>query len=348
MESNAGGSNAHVCLECAVAFYVVDAVDPLISEPDFLVGFHLFALLGCHGGVLTIGGEQFRIQVLDASNTPHQVERVRPGVHINVSSSVFVLYEMTEKGPDPIATAFAISSTIVMTAAHNVVTRELEDESKNEQMSDKQEMEARGQDFCTNNLMIAHLLHKDTKGVVTVEGDAISVTLARYHYFHDWAFLKVSDGVELTSFIPVGTAPEDLPQRGTLDKIYIYHCPVKIFRESRKQTSVHAMPKEASVGIISEKSLSFQNGGFSGSCGGPYVFRNKVVAFHTASENDVVDFEMLDEHKEVGGRKRKKTILDKTKEVAESCTSSHTCLGTGTILQARSGIMKILSGEISI
>lgn len=255
---------------------------------------------------------------------------------------------MTEKGPDPIATAFAISSSVVMTAAHNVVTRELEDESKNEAMTDEQEMAARKQDFCTANLMIAGLLHKDSKGVATVAGKGISVTLARYHYFHDWAFLKVSEGVQLTSFIPVATSPDDLPHRGTLEKIYIYHCPVRIFRESRKATSVHAMVKEASVGTISEKSLSFQNGGFSGSCGGPYVFRNKVVAIHAASENDIVDFEMLDEYKEVHGRKRKKSILDKTKEVAESCSSSHMSLGTGIILQARSGIMKVLSGEIAI
>ena len=143
--------------------------------------------------------------------------------------------------------------------------------------------------------------------------------------------------------------PEELPERGTLEKIYIYHCPVKIFRESRRRTSVHAMPKEASVGTISDKSLSFQNGGFLGSCGGAYVFRNKVVALHVASSNDIVDFKMLDEDMQVGTRrKRKKTLIEKAKEVAESCASSHANLGTGIILQARSsGIMKVFRGEVA-
>ena len=273
--------------------------------------------------------------------------------HINVSDAVFVLYENTDEGPDPIATAFAVSDSLVMTSAHNVVTRPgAEDDDLNgEEMTDEEEKSERdrGKDLCIDNLMIARLLHKDGNGMITVEGDSFPVALAHYHYFHDWAFLKVCGGGQLSTTIPLATTPEELPQRGTLEKIYIYHCPVKIFRDSRKRTSVHAMPKEASVGTISDKTLSFQNGGFSGSCGGPYVFRNKVVALHVASQSDTVDFEMLDEYEEVStGRKRKKTMIEKTIEVAESCTSSHTSLGTGIILQARSGIMKIIRSELTV
>ena len=140
----------------------------------------------------------------------------------------------------------------------------------------------------------------------------------------------------------------DLPKRGTLEKMYIYHCPVSIFREERSETSVHAIPKEVNVGTVAEKFLSFQNGGFRGSCGGPYVFHNKVVALHVELLNDAVDFEMLEEQEitTLRGRKRKLTMAEKTKEVAESCVSSHTSLGTGILLTKRSGLMKVYSGEI--
>eukprot|EP00339_Tiarina_fusa_P014072 CAMPEP_0117024420 /NCGR_PEP_ID=MMETSP0472-20121206/18142_1 /TAXON_ID=693140 ORGANISM="Tiarina fusus, Strain LIS" /NCGR_SAMPLE_ID=MMETSP0472 /ASSEMBLY_ACC=CAM_ASM_000603 /LENGTH=414 /DNA_ID=CAMNT_0004730855 /DNA_START=42 /DNA_END=1284 /DNA_ORIENTATION=+ len=292
--------------------------------------------------------ERLNIFVQQQQQHAEQEQKQTAAVHINRSSAVFVLYEKTDRGPDPIATAFAVSSSLLMTAAHPVVTRPGDDDN-GEKMTDTDEKAAQGmeRDFCVDNLMIGRVLHKAVDGTITVEGDALRVTLAHYHYFHDWAFLKVCEGAELTDFIPLATTQDELPPRGTLEKIYVYHCPINSFRDSRKATSVHVLPKEASVGTVAEKSLSFQNGGFAGSCGGPYVFRNKVVALHVASENDAYDFEMLDDRViETKNKKRKMSLAEKTKLVAESCASSHASLGTGIILQVRSGLMKVYNGEI--
>ena len=61
------------------------------------------------------------------------------------------------------------------------------------------------------------------------------------------------------------------------------------------------------------------NGGFNGSSGGPYVFRDNVVAMHTESSSDVVSFEMLEdsEVQATRTRKRKMNEVEKTMEVAE-------------------------------
>jgi len=103
------------------------------------------------------------------------------------------------------------------------------------------------------------------------------------------------------------------------------------------------MPKEVSIGPVEERFLSLQNDGFRGSCGGPYIFRNKVVALHIDSANEPVDFEMLEEEIKAG-RKRTMVKIDKVLAVAESTVSSHTSLGTGLILQVRSGLMKVYNG----
>ena len=104
------------------------------------------------------------------------------------------------------------------------------------------------------------------------------------------------------------------------------------------------MVMEASVGIVNVKTLNFQNGGFPGSCGGPYIFRNKAVALHVDSISTTKTIEDLKNESTTTrmGKKRKLTMAEKTTKVAESCSSSHSSLGTGIILRVRSGIMSLL------
>eukprot|EP00978_Attheya_sp_CCMP212_P009662 scaffold22944_cov31-Attheya_sp.AAC.1 len=114
---------------------------------------------------------------------------------------------------------------------------------------------------------------------------------------------------------------------------------------------LHVMVKEASVGIVNPKNLNFQNGGFPGSCGGPYIFHNKAVALHvdsvstTTTVKDLQNEETTVKKGKKAGEKRKLTIAENTTMVTESCASSHTSLGTGIILQVRSGIMHLLKDE---
>ena len=107
------------------------------------------------------------------------------------------------------------------------------------------------------------------------------------------------------------------------------------------------MVKEASVGIVGRKTLNFQNGAFPGSCGGPYMFRNKAVALHVDSVSTTkVAEDFAEERKECkGGKKRKLTKEEITRKIADSCASSHTSLGSGILLAVRSEIMNLLDGS---
>ena len=100
------------------------------------------------------------------------------------------------------------------------------------------------------------------------------------------------------------------------------------------------MQKEASVGVIGVKTLTFENGAFPGSCGGPYIFRNKAVALHTESASTTKTAE--DIKGEASGRKRKLQPAEITRMMVDSCVSSHTSLGSGIMLHVRSGIMGLL------
>lgn len=134
-----------------------------------------------------------------------------------------------------------------------------------------------------------------------------------------------------------------MPPRGSTEKIYIYHCPVGVFVDDTAMDACHVMVKEASLGIISEKTLSYQNGAFPGSCGGPYIFRNKAVALHTESTSTTKTAQDIQNEPTVsGGRKRRLSQLEVVEMVADSCVSSHTSLGSGIVLHVRSGIMDLM------
>ena len=91
---------------------------------------------------------------------------------------------------------------------------------------------------------------------------------------------------------------------------------------------------DASVGLIGPKTLNFQNGAFPGSCGGPYMYRNKAVALHVDSVSTTKVAENFAEEKTTGkkGRKRKLTGKEMTGKIADSCASSHSSLGSGILL----------------
>jgi hypothetical protein len=149
---------------------------------------------------------------------------------------------------------------------------------------------------------------------------------------------------EFPFIIPVGTQASDVPQPTTLEKLFIYHCPVQLFLDDDEIDACHVMVKEASVGIVGQKTLNYQNGAFPGSCGGPYIFRNKAVALHIDSVSTTKTAEALRNEKGTtsSGRKRKLTTAETALMVADSCASSHSSLGTGILLYVRSEIVALL------
>ena len=98
----------------------------------------------------------------------------------------------------------------------------------------------------------------------------------------------------------------DIPTAATLEKLHVYHCcPVQLFLDDPDLDRCHVMQKEASVGLIGVKSLTFQNGAFPVSCGGPYIFRNNAVALYTEFTRTTKTAEDIKAEASASGRKRK-------------------------------------------
>jgi len=169
----------------------------------------------------------------------------------------------------------------------------------------------------------------------------------------DWACLKLS-GDKAAPFpvvVPVATKDSEMPEPTSTEKLFICHCPVQLFLDDADIEVCHVMVKEASVGLVGPKTISFQNGAFPGSCGGPYVFCNKAVVLHVDSVSATKTANDLRNKATTvltpSGRKRKLTEAEITCMVADSCASSHARLGSGSgmTLHVRSGIMMLLQAR---
>lgn len=239
--------------------------------------------------------------------------------------SCFIVATITKA--EAIGTAFAISKNLLLTACHNVVTQSQSDGSNN----------------VTLDLKVASGLKRSGTDIVSEETGRL-VKVHKYCIDVDWACLTLADSEQSTfsSFIPLATASSDMPPRGSTEKLYIYHCPVDLFLGDDTLETCHAIVKEASLGIIGQKTITFQNGAFPGSCGGPYIFRNKAVALHTESTSTTKTAEDIRDERTDQGRKRKLTPLQVVEMVADSCVSRHTSLGSGIVLHVRTGIMELL------
>lgn len=139
------------------------------------------------------------------------------------------------------------------------------------------------------------------------------------------------DSPSLSCAIPLATQDSDIPAAGTSEKLHVYHCPVQLFLDDPDMERCHVMRKEAPVEVIGGKSLTFQNGAFPGSCGGPYIFRNKAVALYTEFTSST--------EASASGRKRKLQETEIIRMMVDSCVSNHASLGRGIVLHVRSEIM---------
>lgn len=243
--------------------------------------------------------------------------------HRNVAEGVFVLYRGNDTDATPIGTAFAIATDLLLTACHNVVQKDGSEVTE------------------VTELKVTTRMSKSADFKFVADEMVRKAEIYKYNTDVDWACLKLVNGaVPMTCIIPIGMGDSDLPKPAALEKLFIYHCPVQLFLDDEETEVCHVMVKEASVGLVGKKVINFQNGAFPGSCGGPYIFRNKAIALHVDSVSTTKTAEMLkDERVETqNGRKRKLTDAEVTRKMADSCVSSHTSLGSGIILHVRSGI----------
>ena len=250
--------------------------------------------------------------------------------HVNVAEAVFVLYQGKDNSADPIGTAFAISDRLLLTACQNVVTKSADGESDN----------------VTESLKVSPGLTRDNDSTIVSEERGKCVQVYQFNVAVDWACLKLDDNeMPFSAFIPLASSPHDIPPRGSTEKLYIYHCPIGLFLDDIAMETCHVMVKEASIGVIGAKTLSYQNGAFPGSCGGPYIFRNKAVALHTDSVSTTKTAQDIKDEATSQGRKRKLPKSQAMEMVVDSCVSNHTSLGNGIVLHVRSGIMNLLHSD---
>jgi hypothetical protein len=228
---------------------------------------------------------------------------------------------------EPIATAFAVNGKIALTAGHTVA----------KQGND-------GFELLYSRLVLTKQLESVDNQVVP-EGELITVEVKKADVKQDWAVLERRDNKLFKEAVPVATMDEDLPTRGTMNKLTFYHCPVTLF-VTQGESILHVTPKEGSLGLIGTKQIQFQNGGFDGSCGGPYVYRGKAVAIHVESVNSALTSEALMAHRRhTGKRTNDRMLVNDAIELADSSASSHTSNASGIIIRAYPELMEYINGS---
>lgn len=264
-----------------------------------------------------------------------EAERVHP-----YTDSIYVLYLKNQEGDiEPIATTFAISDSLALTAGHTVAERK---ERKNQGRSNQSESTIAEKFYLAKQLRV----NKSTGKIEPKDPKEISVRVRAHDLDEDWAVLERTDGTKFPEVIPVATDKSEGPKIGTTNKLTFYHCPIGIMKEGH--SVMHVTPKVGSVGLIDEDNgtVCFQNGGFDGSCGGPYVYLGKAIGFHTDSTNTALTSEALkahDQRVQNGPPKKKNAVAiareaqsmaEDAMQVADSASSSHASMATGILIYA--------------
>jgi len=248
--------------------------------------------------------------------------------------SIYILYSKPSGNEiSVIATAFAVTNTLACTAGHTV-------SEKNNQNSQAL--------VIAEDLFLTSILVRNDGTIAPEEGkEEIPVSVHKCHYENDWAVLKRKDQGFFPQFIPVAKSADEVPREGARNELTFYHCPVTLFNVDEEFTDrLHVTPKSGSVGLIKKNSIDFQNGGFDGSCGGPYVYMGKAIAIHTLSQNSALTSETLRIHQIQQGERsvsnKRMKVADLT-IVADSVAASHTSVGTGILIHKRAGLLQCIN-----
>lgn len=131
------------------------------------------------------------------------------------------------------------------------------------------------------DLKVSSAMDKDTETMeFSAAGPVREVEVHRHNVDVDWVCLKLKDGSTNFDFAtPLATDDNDMPKAATKEKMDIHHCPVQLFLDDAEMARCHVMVKEASMRIVAAKTITFQNGGFPGSCGGPTCSATNVLHF---------------------------------------------------------------------
>ena len=259
-----------------------------------------------------------------------------PGYPFNESN--YILYSKPDENEIAvIATAFAATKTVALTAGHTI-------SSKNNES---------GEILLINEPLFLTTVLVRNNGVISPEEGKVEipVMVKKFHYENDWAVLERSDGGVFPQTIPVATSVTDIPRDGASDPMTFYHVPVALFRDDTEYTDrLHVTPKPGSVGLVKKSYIDFQNRGFDGSCGGPCVYRGKAIAIHPSSLNSALSAEALRIHQIQQGDRTESTKRMKVADpvtLADSCAESHTSVGSGILICKRLGLVQCVTAQDS-
>jgi hypothetical protein len=279
---------------------------------------------------------QFDQQQQQPAPDPKKQPSGDPGYPFN--DSIYILYSKPDENEIAvIATAFAATKTVALTAGHTI-------SSKNNKS---------GEVLIINEPLFLTTVLVRNDGVSSPEEGKVEipVTVKKFHYENDWAVLERSDGGVFPQTIPVATSVTDIPRDGASEPMTFYHVPVALFRDDTEYTDrLHVTPKQGSVGLVRKNYIDFQNGGFDGSCGGPYVYRGKAIAIHTDSLNSALTAEALRIHQIQQGDRTESNRRMKVADVvtlADSCAESHTSVGSGILICKRLGLVQCVTAQDS-
>jgi len=259
-----------------------------------------------------------------------------PGFPFN--DSIYILYSKPDGNKiSVIATAFAAAKTVALTAGHTISSK---DKKSGKTM------------VIGEPLFLTTVLVRNDDVISPEEGKLeIPVTVEMFHYDNDWAVLKRSDGGVFPQMIPVATSRTDIPRDGASEPMTFYHVPVALFRDDTEYTDrLHVTPKQGSVGLVKKNYIDFQNGGFDGSSGGPYVYMGKAIAIHTCSLNSALTAEALRIHQIQQGDRtesNKRMIVADAVTLADSCAVSHTSVGSGMLIYKRLELVECVTAQDS-
>ena len=310
------------------------ANDVILSSVDLHDSDDMQELYGMLG-VTGVAAKSRLRAFINEQQQPGEERSSDPGYPFN--DSIYILYSNThENGIVVIATAFAVTNKLALTAGHTI-------SGKNE----------RGQEQLIDEPLFLTTVLVRTGGAISPEEGkvVIPVKVQKFHYENDWAVLQRTDAGIFPQSIPIATSVREVPKDGAKNELTFYHCPVALFQDDEEYTDrLHVTPKIGSVGLIKKNSIDFQNGGFDGSCGGPYVYMGKAIAIHTLSQNSALTSEALRIHQVQQGERsetNKRMKIADVVTVADSIAASHVSVGTGILIYKRSGLVQCIQASTS-
>jgi len=212
---------------------------------------------------------------------------IRP-VSVHKRDAVFILCTYFNDVMEPAGTAFAVTSTKIVTAYHNIY-----DEAST---------------ALSRRCFLYRELSKGFNGMIDFSSERIDVEIVAGDSGNDWAVLKRVDNSEFSLFIPMCSEGE-LPAVSLDSEIVVYYAALGILTSKSGLQRIKIWDEKVSVmqyDGIGDSQVILSGGKCKGCSGAPIVDqRGRAVAFHTSSLNE---YDVPEAKPQAVQRKKSKTV----------------------------------------